>query len=621
MTARSGASRMLALGALGVVFGDIGTSPLYAFQQCFTGDYPAALTPDNVFGICSLIVWAILIVVCIKYLTFMLRADFDGQGGTLALLAQLIPRKPNTKYGLSALTLMVLFGSAMLYGDGAITPAISVISAIEGLDVWTLAAHPYIVPISIIVLIGLFAVQRRGTGSIGRLFGPIMLLWFFAIGAAGIAAIVHTPEILRAISPSYALAFVAHNGLRSFLVFGAVVLCVTGVEALYADLAHFGRKPIMLAWYVIVLPALLVNYLGQGALTLRDPHSINSSFYTMFPHWAILPMVLLATAATIIASQALISGVFSLTQQAMQLGYTPRFRIIHTSRHYAGQIYMPTINMLLAVVCIALVLAFRSSLALGGAYGLAVTITMITTTISFAALLQRNWRWPLWQWVPLISLFLLWDIPFLIGNLWKILSGGWVPVVLALTLFTMFVIWNRGRRRLMEVLSSYAMPTDQFLKEAKEHTSLSGTAVFLTPDTKGIPFALHHQWLRSHILYETIVLLTVVNTPRPFVNSLDRIDVEKLAPQLLRVRAHYGFMQEAKIADILHHLRKRVSDVDLSHPTYYLARPKISQKAEGGLPSWQVSLFRIMSRTARPLTDSLELPPDSVIEFGAEARI
>lgn len=613
---------VLALAALGVVFGDIGTSPLYAFQQCFTGVFSASPTPANVLGICSLIVWALIIVVCIKYLTFILRADFDGQGGTLALLAQLTARSSNLPFRLSALALLVLFGSAMLYGDGAITPAISVISAVEGIDVWTHAAHPFIIPISVVVLIGLFIAQRRGTGSIGRLFGPVMVLWFTAIGVGGATAIIRAPAVLTSLSPSYAVEFFVHNGLRSFLIFGAVVLCVTGVEALYADLAHFGRRPIARAWYWLVLPALLLNYLGQGALTLNNPHVVDTSFYSLFPRWALVPMVLLATAATVIASQALISGVFSLTQQAMQLGYTPRFRIVHTSRHYSGQIYMPAINALLGTVCIILVLAFRSSSALGGAYGLAVTVTMLTTTIAFAALLMTKLHWKIWQWVPLIALFLLWDIPFLTGNLSKVFSGGWVPLLLALLLFAGFITWNRGRRRLMAVLSSYTMPLKQFLEEAKERSTASGTAFFLSPDTKGIPYALHHQWLRNHIVFDTIVLLTIINTTRPFVHSADRIDVEKLGPSLIRVKANYGFMQEAKIADILRHLRARVLDVDFSKPTYYLASPKIVGKGkDDGLPAWQVALFRLMSRLARPLTDSLGLPANSVVELGVETAI
>ncbi len=614
---------VLSLAALGVVFGDIGTSPLYAFHQCFTGEFAAAITTQNILGILSLIFWALIIVVCGKYVALLLRADYDGQGGTFALLAQLIPPKRTAKpMALGTLALMVLFGSSMLYGDGAITPAISVISAIEGLDEWTHAAHPFIVPLAVIVLVGLFAVQKRGTGRIGVLFGPIMLIWFAAIGITGVFAVIRNPAVLAALNPEYAAQFFIHNGFRSLLIFGAVVLCVTGCEALYADLAHFGRRPITLAWATAVLPALLLNYFGQGALTLQDPRAIHAPFFRLVPAWGIIPMVLLATVATVIASQALISGVFSLTQQAMQLGFTPRFRIVHTSRHFSGQIYMPMINAMLGIACIVVVITFRSSERLGGAYGLAVTITMLMDTIAFSQLLKKRWMWPAWQWVPLIALFLAWELGFLFGNASKFISGGWVPFGMALILFTLFTTWNRGRRRMMEALSAQVMPVEQFLAEAREPTVVSGTAFFLNPDPSGIPFVLQHEWMRSHIVFDTIVLLTIMHAGRPFVSSDRRVEIEQLAPRLMRVKAWYGFMEEPRIRDILHHLRKRRPDVDFSHPTYYLASPKISAAhTPHGLPPWQRSLFRWMARNARPLTDSLGLPPNNVIEFGVEVRV
>ena len=622
---RSEPLALLSLGALGVVFGDIGTSPLYAFAQCFTGDFSATVNRTSVLGICSLIFWALVVVVCVKYVGFLLRADYDGQGGTLALLAQQIAtRRAAMPIGLSSLALIVLFGSSMLYGDGAITPAISVISAVEGLDVWTKAAHPFIVPISVIVLVALFAVQRRGTGKIGNYFGPIMMLWFGAIGVEGLVAIVHHPQVLAALNPVYAIGFYAHNGLRTVLIFGAVVLCLTGAEALYADLAHFGRKPITTAWYFVVFPALVLNYFGQGALVLADRSAVASPFFGLVPRWGLVPMVLLATIATVIASQALISGVFSLTQQAMQLGYTPRFRIIHTSRHFAGQVYMPTINAMLGIVCILLVITFRSSNALGGAYGLAVTITMLATTIAFASLLKNKWKWPAWQWVPLIALFLVWEIPFVTGNAVKIISGGWVPLLMATALFALFTTWNRGRRRMMGQLAARTMPVEQFLKEVKEPTIIGGTAIFLTPDPHGVPFILEHQWLRSHVVNETIVLLTVIYAGRPFIHSENRVVVDELGPRLLRAKAQYGFMEEPRIHDVLRHLHKKRPDVNLSNVTYYLASPKISHegaKTEHALPAWQRNLFRWMTRNARPLTDSLGLPPNNVIEFGVEITI
>jgi KUP system potassium uptake protein len=387
-------------------------------------------------------------------------------------------------------------------------------------------------------------------------------------------------------------------------------------------LAHFGRKPITAAWAFVVMPALLLNYFGQGALTLHNPQAIHAPFFTLVPRWALVPMVFLATIATVIASQALISGVFSLTQQAMQLGFTPRFRIVHTSKHFAGQIYMPTINALLGIACVILVIAFRSSERMGSAYGLAVTITMLMDTIAFSVLLRKRWNWPAWQWVPLIALFFLWELSFLIGNASKFLSGGWVPFAMALALFALFTTWNRGRRRLMAGVLSHTMPVDQFLKEAKEPTVLSGTAFFLSPDPHGIPFVLHHQWLRSHIVYDTIVLLTIMHAPQPFIHPENRVEIEEITPRLMRVKAWYGFMQEPRINDILFHLRRARPAADFSHPTYYLARPAIREDhSPQGLPNWQRNLFRWMSRNARPITDSLGLPANNVIEFGVEVKI
>jgi KUP system potassium uptake protein len=620
---RASHHHIIALAALGVVFGDIGTSPLYAFKLCFTGDFPAGLTAPNILGILSLIFWALVVVVCIKYVTFMLRADFDGQGGTIALLALLSPaRKSAMPLALGTLAVFVLFGESMLYGDGVITPAISVMSAVEGLDVWTTAAHPYVIPISIVVLIGLFAMQSRGTDKIGKLFGPVMLFWFITIAVFGAMGIMRHPGVVAAVDPVYALTFFAHNGLRSVLILGAVVLCVTGVEALYADLAHFGRVPITLAWYFIVFPALLLNYFGQGALTLSDPGAFSSPFFALVPHWFVVPMVLVATLATVIASQALISGVFSLTNQLMQLGYSPRFRIVHTSRHYAGQIYMPAVNAMLAIVCIILVLAFRSSDAFGGAYGLAVTVTMIVSSLTFYQLLIRRWNWPLWQAMLLVGLFLLWDVPFLAGNIPKILSGGWVPLVMAGALFTLFTTWNRGRRRMMEGLAQQSMPVEKFLEEERDPTRLAGTAVFMAPDPTGIPFILHHNWLRDHIIHENVVLLTVVNGAIPYVHASARLTVREEGPSLWRVKAAYGFMQSANIKDILGHLKRERPEIDLSKITYYLASPKIGDAVgKGALPGWQRALFRWMTRNARPLTDSLGLPPNNIVEFGVEVHV
>lgn len=617
-------TRALALAALGVVFGDIGTSPLYAFQQCFTTESSVSVTQQNVLAVASLIFWALVVVVCIKYVTFLLRADYDGQGGTLALLAQLTPKRQSSiPASLTSIAIVVLFGSAMLYGDGAITPAISVVSAIEGLDVWTTAAHPFIVPISVAILAGLFAVQRRGTSSIGRYFGPVTLLWFLAIGVFGASAVVHHPQVLVALNPMYAIGFFLHYGFRSFLIFGAVVLCVTGVEALYADLGHFGRRPITLAWYCVVLPSLVLNYFGQAAIVLANPASISNTFYALVPRPMLIPMVVIATAATVIASQALISGVFSLSNQATQLGFAPRLRTIHTSRHHAGQIFIPGVNVALAIACISLVLLFRSSNALGGAYGLAVTITMLTTTIAFAQLLRTRRKWPVYVWVPVITLFLSWDVPFFTGNAVKVISGGWVPLLIALVLFTLFVTWNRGRRRLMESLFAHSMPIEQFVREGGKASPNGTTAFFISPDANNVPFVLRHHWLREHIASDTVIILTIAYASRPFVQKSRRLEIERFAPRLYRVKAVYGFMEEPKIVDVLDGLSAERPELDLSHPTYYLASPKIVRDSEGQtrMPAFQSNLYYWMTRLARPLTDSLGLPADSIVEFGVEARI
>jgi KUP system potassium uptake protein len=623
-SAKRAASAPLALAALGVVFGDIGTSPLYAVRQSLSGDYPVAVEPANVYGILSLIFWALLVVVCIKYVTFVLRADYDGQGGILALLGRLSPPgESGFPSQLFPLALVALAGAAMLYGDGMITPAISVMSAVEGLGIWTHAAQPYVVPITIVILVGLFVVQKTGTGRLGMLFGPVMVVWFLSLGVFGALGIARNPGVLVALSPAWGVAFLAHHGLASLLVFGAVVLCVTGVEDLYADLAHFGRIPITIAWYALVLPSLVLNYFGQGAVALATG-STGDTFYALFPRQLLVPELVLATAATVIASQALISGIYSITQQATQLGYSPRFRTVHTSEAHEGQIYMPAVTAFLALGCIALVLAFRSSAALGSAYGLAVTVTMLATTICFAVYARRVRQWKLSAIVPLTALFLLWDLPFLAGNLLKIVSGAWLPLVIAGFVFVLFTTWNRGRRRMMLQLTAHEMPVHTFGLDASKADGSGGTSIFLTPAFDGgIPFVLKHTWLREHIASDTVVLLTIRNVPRPRVDPVDRLDIRELGPRIVRVRANYGFMQIATIADILRQLHKRRPNVDASNVTYYLASPKI-YAATGNVKRmhpWELELYRWLLRNARPLTDSLRLPPNRVVEFGVEVRL
>ncbi len=610
----------LSLAALGVVFGDIGTSPLYAFKQCFGEGHGFGPTPAHVLGILSLIFWALTGVVCINYATIILRADHDGEGGVLALHALF---RPTTRTGapppLTAITLLVLFGAGMLYGDGVMTPAISVLSAVEGLNVATTAAHTFIVPLTVVILLALFFVQRFGTAKIGAVFGPVMMVWFLALALAGVATLVKHPAVLAALNPRYAIGFLVTNRWAGILVLGAVVLCVSGVEALYADLGHFGGTPIRVAWFGVVYPALLLNYFGQGALTLGNPSALENPFYRLIPAWGLYPMVFLATVATVIASQALISGAFSLTQQAISLGYSPRFRIVHTSRFHAGQIYMPTINAVLAIACIALVVTFKSSDHLGAAYGLAVTVTMLSVSITYCTVAHQRWHWPWWRVALVAVLFLEFDLSFLIGNLPKLVAGGWIPAVIAITIFTFFTTWVEGRRRFAAALAALSTPVDEFVREVGEiqPDRASGTAIVLTPSSEGIPFALRHEWLRNEILHEHIVIMSIVAARQPHVRRSERVRVETLAPNLVRVTVSYGFMQTPTMPKILELCKEKGSESFVEPVYYFLARPRlVVSHAPGRMAPWRRALYAHLLRTARPFTDSLGLPPDRIIEFG-----
>ncbi len=616
----------LALAALGVVFGDIGTSPLYAFKQCFTTGRGFSVVPEHVLGILSLITWALIVVVCVKYATIVLRADNEGEGGTLALLAQL---RPTSRIGIpapmTAVTYLLLFAAGMVFGDGVITPAISVLSAVEGLGVATTAAQPFIVPITVGILIALFAVQSRGAGRIGAVFGPVMIVWLLAMAAGGAVALVRDPHVLLALSPTYALGFIAHNGVAAILVLGAVVLCVTGVEAMFADLAHFGRSAIRLAWYAVVFPSLLLNYYGQGALTLANPDALENPFYSLYPGWVLLPMVALATAATVIASQALISGAFSLTQQAVQLGYLPRLRIVHTSHDVEGQIYMPFVNALLAIACLTLVLVFRSADRLGAAYGLAVTVTMLADSLVIGWVLRARFRWKVVPTVALVAVFLVVDLAFLVGNLPKFTEGGYIPVAIAIVVYTLFTTWVAGRRRLAKALVALSTPVADFVRQIEATPGpATGTAVFLTPHPEGIPFLLRHHWLRSRMLREHVLLLTIANTRRPYVDPADRVKIETVAARVTRVTAYYGFMERPDVGDILRACRPGIpQDVDLEDADYLLARPRIvrSDVRARRFWTWRRWLLLLMMRNANPLTDSLGIAPDRIIEFGVAVPV
>ena len=617
----------LALAALGVVFGDIGTSPLYAFKQALGIGRVPALTVEHVLGLLSLIVWALIGVVCIKYATFVLRADHDGEGGDLALLALL---RPISRVGipprLGAIGLLVLFGTGMLYGDGVITPAISVLSAVEGLNVATRDAQPYVVIISTVILIGIFAVQRLGTGRIASIYGPVMALWFLSIAVAGAVSAAQRPMVFAAIDPRHAIGFLTHNGWTGILVLGAVVLCVSGVEALYADLGHFGRIPIRLAWYAVVFPALVLNYFGQGALALRAGEGDYSPFYALFPAWMLYPEVVLATVATIIASQALISGAFSLTQQAIALGFAPRLRIVHTSSEHRGRIYVPFVNALLAIACIALVVTFQHSERLGAAYGLAVSVTMLATSINFFAVARAKWQWSLWTAIPLVGFFLVFDLLFLVGNIPKVVAGGWIPLSIAIAVFVVFTTWIDGRRRLALRLAAQSVPIEKLIDIAgadEPHRARpAAAAIFLTAHPEGIPFARRHGWLRQHLGEQPLVLLTIVMERVPVVPDAERITIDRPARRLTRVSAHYGFTQAPSIADITRTcLDPQTADV-FARGTYFLAHARlVPSRSEGAMLPVLRELYAFLLRNARPMTESLGLPIERTVEFGVEVKV
>jgi len=611
----------LVVAALGVVFGDIGTSPLYTLQSCFTfsGAHPVL---EDILGICSLIVWALIIVVCIKYIGFVMRVDHDGEGGILALLA--LAGKPGQRGGLIAggvLTTIVVIGAAMLFGDGIITPAISVISAVEGIGVASAALHAWIVPISVAILIILFAIQVRGTEAVGRLFGPAMIVWFLSIGIAGAAAIVRNPTVLWAIDPRHAIAFTRHHGPGGFLVLGGVVLAVTGVEALYADLSHFGRLPIVRAWYLFVFPPLLLSYLGQGANLAINPHALDNPFYALTPGWTLIPMVVIATVATVIASQALISGAFTLVEQAIHLGLSPRIEVRHTSRRIIGQVYLPGVAWALGIGCVLLTVTFQSSAHLAAAFGLAVSMTMLATDIVYFAVLIRVLHWHPLAAIPLISLFLFVDIAFVLAGLPKFTEGAWLPLAISAVLSTIGLTWLEGRRRLHAALAAQQTPVDEVIRTIGHAKAPTETMIFLTPDPNGVPFVASHRWIRERARNERVVLLHLVPVRQPYVSEEQRVTVEELSPQLVRVRGLFGFMEPPRISSILHACETHGLGIDNPETSFFYADPKIVAAKEHGLPGWRRWLFAVLSRNSRPLPDDLEIPPERRIELGVTVAL
>jgi KUP system potassium uptake protein len=614
---------LLSLAALGVVYGDIGTSPLYVMKTVFDPIRGLAVNEANVIGVISLIFWALMIVVSVKYITLILRADNRGEGGIMALLSlasSSVATRPRLRSGLF---LIGGFGAALFYGDGVITPAISVLSAVEGLEVATPLLQPYVLPITLTVLIALFLVQQRGTGGIGAVFGPVMLIWFSTLGFAGLANIALAPGILGACNPLHALEFCLNNGWLAFVAFGAVVLAVTGGEALYADMGHFGAKPIRLAWYVCVLPALTLNYLGQGALLLANPSAISNPFYLLFPSWALYPAVGLATTATVIASQAVISGVFSVTKQAIQLGFLPRMQIRHTSDRRIGQIYIPFVNWTLLAAVTMAVVGFGSSSSLASAYGVAVTTTMVIETILTFFVLRYAWKYPLILGLLATGFFLTIDTAFFAATMLKIAQGGWFPLAIGAVIFFVMATWHRGHRILLEHLRSAAIPLLPFLESLIAHPPgrVSGTSVFLTANPDGVPRALLHNLAHNQVLHERVVFLTVSYLETPRVPEEERISVKPLQGNCYQLTVQYGFKDEPNLPSVLEKCERYGLEFEPLKTSFFLSRDIVVPCPGGGMALWRERLFATMARNASNAAEYFRLPANRVLELGARVEI
>jgi len=617
---------LLTLTALGVVYGDIGTSPLYALKECFNGAHGVEPTPANVIGVLSMIVWSLICVVSVKYIGFILRADNRGEGGILALLALLLQKTGGVlgdEKKKKRVIWLALFGAALLYGDGIITPAVSVLGAVEGVSVIAPSLQKFVVPIAIALLLVVFGAQRFGTDRVGKAFGPIMLVWFTSIAALGVPHVIAHPQVLKAISPFYAFSFAFEHGWHAFVLLGAVVLSVTGAEALYADMGHFGKRPIRLAWALMVFPCLLMNYFGQGAVLMSDVTARANPFYVLAPPVLQVPLLILATMAAIIASQALISGAFSLTQQSVQLGFTPRVTIVHTSEQQSGQIYIPEINNLLAIGTIFVVLGFKSSSALAAAYGIAVTGTMAITTLLFYEICVLRWKWPKWRAMTLAGFFLSIDLAFLGANILKVFQGGWVPLVVAAGLFTLMTTWKRGREALGQLLRRSTLPTDLFLSDVKrkQPVRVSGTAVFMTSDADGIPPVLLHHLKHNKVLHEQVVLLSVVSLPVPYIDSVKRVSVADLGMGFWRLRANYGFMQSPEMRDIMMNAKASGLVCANGSTSYFLGREQLLPNGPARMSKWRKKLFILMVRNARSATAFFGIPPGRVVELGTQIEL
>ncbi len=617
---------VLTLTALGVVYGDIGTSPLYALRECFNPAYGLEASPENVYGVLSLILWTLLLVVSVKYILFILRADNRGEGGILAMLALLLQQKTTRLTRRALLIALGLFGAALLYGDGMITPAISVVSAMEGLSVVSTNFTPLVLPLTALVLIALFLVQRVGTSGVGRIFGPVTCVWFVTILILGLVEITKEPEILFAANPWYAVRFLYLHGTAGFIILGAVVMAVTGAEALYADMGHFGKRPIRLAWFSLVFPSLVVNYFGQGALVLRDPTAAASPFYLLAPRPLLYPLIVLATFAAIIASQAMISGAFSLTQQCIQLGYSPRLTVKHTSAAEFGQIYIPEVNTALMIGCLVIVLGFGDSASLGAAYGIAVTGTFCITTAIFTVIAIRRWNWPVWQGLLFFAVFITLDGALFGASMLKLWHGGWVPLAIAVVLFILMTTWKRGRDILRERMVDISLPLETFLEDIgrRSPVRVPGTAVFMTSEAAGVPVVLLHHLKHNKVLHETVILLSIVTDEVPEVPRVERVRIEALGQGFFRAIGHYGFMESADVKEILQKCRDFGIAARPLDTSYYLGReqliPRRGAWKKGGLSMtiFRKKLFALMSRNALSATQYFQLPPNRVVELGTQ---
>ena len=610
----------ITVAAIGVVFGDIGTSPLYALKEIFNGHHPIPVTPENILGVLSLVFWAIVVLVTIKYVLIIMRADNRGEGGSLALLALVTEKAKNPRLSW-IVTLLGIFAAALFYGDSMITPAISVLSAVEGLEIITPDLKPYVIPITLGILTGLFAIQKHGTGAMGKLFGPVMVAWFSILGILGVLQIANNPAILLALNPLFAIVFITEHPGLAFLALGSVVLAVTGGEALYTDMGHFGRFPIRLAWFGFVMPALVLNYFGQGALLLVDPEAIASPFFHLAPDWALIPMVGLATAATVIASQAVISGAFSVARQSIQMGLLPRMQIIHTSGMEEGQIYVPFTNWSLYLAVIALVIGFKNSSNLAAAYGIAVTGTMLIDTILVAFVMALLWKWNKLLVGLVAGSLLVVDIAFFAANAIKIPQGGWFPLVIGLVSFTVLTTWRRGRSMVSEEMAKQSIPMDDFLESIDGVHRIYGTAIFMTSAKDGVPPALLHNLKHNQVLHERVVLVTVQTMPTPHVNDMDRIYLHDMKKGFKRLIIRYGFMESPDVPGALDQCKRFGERFDMMETTFYLSRETIVPSMARGMLPVRARLFAVMSKNATSASDFFHIPTNRVVELGTQLVI